>query len=117
MHEIGLIQTALQLAEEQARRYGAARIRRIHLRVGRLAGAEPEALALAFEVAKVGTLAELGVLEVETVPATGHCQSCAVDFTTGDFILTCPRCGQPCGDLRAGQELELAFLEVSDGDD
>ena len=117
MHEIGLVQEALQLAEEQARRHGAARIHRIHLRVGRLAGVEPEALAFAFEVARVGTLAERAVLEVESIAAACYCQSCHHDFTTEDYVLACPVCGRPSSDLRAGQELELASLEVSDRDD
>ena len=48
MHEVGLMQDALGLALEEARRQGASRVHQLTLRVGRLAGVEPEALAFAF---------------------------------------------------------------------
>jgi hydrogenase nickel incorporation protein HypA/HybF len=117
MHEVGLIESALELAEEQALLRGARRIHRITLRLGKLAGVEPEALAFAFDVVTAGTMADGATLGIESVPIVCFCAACRAEFAPADFVFACPRCGAPSGDVRAGRELELVSLEVSgDGD-
>jgi hydrogenase nickel incorporation protein HypA/HybF len=113
MHEASLMQATIEIAEEELRRQGATRIHALRLRIGRLAGVEPEALGLAFEVVTAGTPAEGATLEIETVEVVCRCQVCAEEFTPADFIFCCPRCGRPSSDVRRGRELELASLEVS----
>ena len=73
MHEVSLMQSALEIAEEQACSQGATRIHAITLRIGRLAGVVPDALGLAFEVVTAGTRAEGASLEVETVEVVCRC--------------------------------------------
>jgi hydrogenase nickel incorporation protein HypA/HybF len=117
MHEVGLMQSALELAEEQARLYGASRIHRITLRIGKLGGVAPEALAFAFDVVTAGTMADGATLGIESAAAVCFCAACRAEFAPEEFIFACPRCGVPSGDIRAGRELELVSLEVSgDGD-
>jgi hydrogenase nickel incorporation protein HypA/HybF len=113
MHEVGVIQGALDLAIAEAGRQGAHHIHRITLRVGRLAGVEPEALAFAFEVVTAGTMAEGARLEIEAVPVVCHCPDCRDEFRPADFVFACPRCGGLSLEVRHGDELELATLEVS----
>ena len=113
MHEVSLMQSVLEIAEEQARRQGSTRIHTITLRIGRLAGVAAEALGLAFEVVTAGTPAEGAALEVETVEIVCRCPACQEDFTPADFIFRCPACGRLTGDVRQGREMELASLEVS----
>ena len=117
VHEVGVMQSALELAEEQARLRGATRIHRITLRIGPLAGVEPEALAFAFDVVTTGTMAEGATLTVDAVPVVCFCETCAQEFAPADFVFACPRCGALSGEVRSGRELELTSLEVSgDGD-
>jgi len=117
MHEVGLMQSALELAEEQARLRGAGRIHRITLRIGKLAGVEPEALAFAFHVVTTGTMADGATLGIESVPVVCFCAACRAEFAPEGFVFACPRCGALSQDVRSGQELELTSLEVSgDGD-
>jgi hydrogenase nickel incorporation protein HypA/HybF len=112
MHEVGLMQTALELALEQARRQGARQVHRLGLRVGPLAGADPEALALAFEVVVVGTAAEGAELSLEATPILCRC-GCGHDFEAVDVFRECPRCGRPGAPVQSGAGLELAYIEVS----
>jgi hydrogenase nickel incorporation protein HypA/HybF len=99
---------------EQARAHGAQRVHRIVLKVGALAGVEPEALRFAFDVVTRNTLAEEAELEVDSVPARAYCAACEAEFEAeGSFILSCPRCGSLSGDLRQGRELELSRIEMS----
>ena len=48
MHEVGLMEQALEAAVATTCRAGAVRIHGLTLRVGALSGVEPEALRLAF---------------------------------------------------------------------
>lgn len=113
MHEIGLMQTCLELACDRARLHGARRIDGMTLRVGDLSGAVPEALELAFEVVSPGTVAEGARFRIERVAVVCRCADCASDFRPTDVVFACPSCGHLCADVRQGRELELTHLEVS----
>lgn len=113
MHEIGLMQDALDLALNETRNRGASRIHKIVLRVGRLAGVEPDALAFAFEAVAADTPAEGADFTIEPVPVVCFCPACRGEFEPEDYIYRCPGCGELCHEVRRGQELELASLEVS----
>jgi len=113
MHEVGLIQEAVRMAAESAERAGASRVCRLRLRVGRMSGAVPEALQFAFELVRLGTIAEGAALEIESVPAVCWCAGCQTEFMCEDFLNECPRCHGLSGELRRGTELEVASVEVS----
>ena len=113
MHEVGLMQSALDLALEAAAKAGASRIHLVALRIGPLAGVEAEALAFAFDVVTQGTAAEGARLEVEAVAVICHCGFCAREFEPAGPFFDCPGCGRPSAEVRRGEELELAHVEVS----
>lgn len=117
MHEVSLIQNVLELAEEQACFLRATRIHGITLRVGHLAGVEPQALMFAFDVVTAGTIAEGAALQIESVPVVCYCGGCGKEFAPQDFIFACPGCGVLSRDVRAGHELELTSVEVSSNGD
>ena len=95
MHEFGIMESALALAEKNARTAGATQIHRLKVRVGKLSGVVPEALRFAFAALKANTLAA------------------AAEFEAQNLNYECPRCHQPSGDLRRGKEMDLASLEIS----
>ena len=106
--------SAIDAVLDQARLQGATRVHRIVLRIGALAGVEPESLRLAFEVVTRDTLAADAELEIDGVPARAYCAGCAAEFgVEGGAIMACPRCGQFSGDLRQGRELELRRIEMA----
>ncbi len=113
MHEISVIQSAMEIAVESAKAQGAQQIHRVNMRVGALAGVVPDSLQFAFPIVAKGTIAEGATLEIEFVPAQCHCASCNSDFEPKDFFYACPNCGALTVDLLHGKELELAYLEVS----
>lgn len=113
MHELSLMENVRDLALEQAALHGGGTIEAITLRIGSLAGVEPEALRFAFAVVMAGSLAEGAELRIETVPAECHCSSCALPFTAIDGGCACPRCGAISRQLLRGQELELASLDLA----
>jgi len=104
--------SALNLALDQAQKAGASRVHSIRLRIGALSGVVPEALQFAFEALAPGTLADGAALHIDEVPARFWCAACAREFQSDDFFAKCPGCLRPSGDLRTGREMELASLEI-----
>ena len=113
MHEVGIMQSALDLAIAEAQRAGADRIHRVAMRIGDLSGVVPEALSFAFEALTLGTPAEGACLDIERVPVVCRCPNCGGDFRPDDIIFVCPGCGRLCAETRQGKEIELSALEVS----
>ena len=112
MHEVGIMQSVLEIAEQQARANGASRIHEIRMRVGRMTGVVPEALDHAFTVLREGTLAAQARLDVEFVPGMFWCLTCESEFESEDLVGGCPSCHEPSFDLRRGRELDVVSLEV-----
>jgi hydrogenase nickel incorporation protein HypA/HybF len=113
MHELSLMETVRDLALEQAAAHGAERITAVCLRIGALAGVEPEALRFAHQVVWAGTLAEGAELRIEEVSGECWCGVCREPFTAADGVCECPRCGAISRELRRGRELQLTSLELA----
>ena len=114
MHEVGIIESTLEVIRREAQRHGAAHVHRVVMRVGAISGAEPDALRFAFHAVTPGSIADGAELEIQVVPARVHCRDCQEDFVVEHgFIFQCPRCQAICGDIRSGRELELTQLEFS----
>lgn len=113
MHEVGIVQSVLDIAAQQAQDANATRIHTIRLRIGRLTGIVPEALDHAFTVLRVGTPAAEAKLAIEYVPAVCWCEVCAQEFEADSIYSECPVCGTPSLVVRHGQEMEMVSLEVS----
>jgi hydrogenase nickel incorporation protein HypA/HybF len=112
MHEVALMQQTLEIAFEHAAQHRAQGICRLALRVGNLSGVVPDALSFAFDVLSRGTIAEGAKLEMESVPVICFCPACEQEFAPPDLFYECPRCHQLSTQVRRGQELELAYLEM-----
>lgn len=113
MHEYSIVQSLLELVQEQAQRHGAQRVRRVKIRVGELAGVVPELIETAFEFARVGTVCETAQIEVERVAAQWRCPTCDRAFAPGE-PLACEACGVSAK-LVAGEELDLMNMELEVG--
>ncbi len=115
MHEVGIMESALALVARHAAGNAARRVSRVVLRIGALAGVEIESLRFAFDVVSRGTVAEGADFEIEEVPVAVYCHGCHEEFAveSGGFIFTCPTCGDLCGEIRRGRELELSRIELT----
>jgi hydrogenase nickel incorporation protein HypA/HybF len=111
MHELSLMTTLLQDAAAAA---DGARICSLRVRVGPLSGVVLEALRFAFEALTPGTPAEGARLDVEQTAPSFRCPACSAIYETpvGDY--NCPSCGNSCGELIGGHELQLISIEVPD---
>lgn len=113
MHELALMEEVRRIALEAAADQGAERIHRVSLRVGRLSGVDPDALAFAFEVVMADGVAAGATLQLEVVPTQCRCRSCGEQFEPRDVIFACPRCGSLAAEVLGGRELVVTGLEVT----
>jgi hydrogenase nickel incorporation protein HypA/HybF len=112
MHELSLMEAVRDQALEAALAEGASRITAINLRIGSLAGVEPEALRFAHTVVMAGTIAAGAELRIDTEAAECHCTACNAPFPAPHGCCDCPRCGAISRVLLRGRDLRLLSLEV-----
>jgi hydrogenase nickel incorporation protein HypA/HybF len=115
MHEVDLMQRALDIALEQAAQHGAQRIHRITFRVGTESGVAPEVIEMAFAIAIQGTLAAGAQLVIDHVPLICFCHVCNQEFqpVDGDLLHTCPLCHNVGAEVRRGRQFEITSIELS----
>lgn len=115
MHEMSIANSVLEAVRAEARRFPDARICKVGLRIGELAGVDPEALSFCFDALVRGTDLEPLVLAIEYVPRRHKCAACGRSFPVTAEGAPCPHCGGADCRFISGDELELAYLEVEDG--
>jgi hydrogenase nickel incorporation protein HypA/HybF len=117
VHELSIALSLIEMAVEKVEEAGGGRIEAVHLRLGALAGVSADALAFSFDVASRGTRLEGARLVIEEVPVSVFCPWCEAERAIGEpGTLRCPVCLALASEVTRGRELELAALEVSDGD-
>ncbi|MEW5738965.1 MAG: hydrogenase maturation nickel metallochaperone HypA [Myxococcota bacterium] len=112
MHELSLAEGIVTLIEEQARKDGFTRVRKVHVLVGALSHVMPEALAFGFTSASKGTLAEGAELVLTRPPGTATCMGCGQSVTLGQRGDPCPECGSFQLLVTGGEELRVTDLDV-----
>jgi hydrogenase nickel incorporation protein HypA/HybF len=115
MHEFGIVQSLLEIVEQEALPYKGARIAKVTLQIGRLSGAMPDALRFAFEVLRKGGIAEDSLLEIEEIPLKIQCSHCGKAAVLTDPFLICPYCENIEVEIITGRELQIKNMEIEDG--
>jgi hydrogenase nickel incorporation protein HypA/HybF len=114
MHEFGIANSVLDAARAEARLRPEMKLTKIAIRVGDLAGVDPDALSFCFEALVKETELESVVLEIERRAQRHRCPQCGREFEVVNYDTTCPECGESLTTFLSGNELELAYLEMED---
>ncbi len=85
---------------------------RITLRIGPLAGVEPELLLRAFPLIAAGTLCAEAELTIEAVPVRVRCQLCRATSDVRPGRLLCAGCGAWRVTVISGDEMHLAGVAL-----
>ena len=113
MHEGSIAQSLLKIAVENCEKNGYKRIEAIKVKVGRASGIMPDALLFAFDVVKIGSIADKASLNIEEIPVSGFCESCNKNFTVDEvFVINCPMCGNISLRIETGHELHIEEMDV-----
>lgn len=112
MHELGITQNIVEIAERTARQEQASRVLSVTVEVGTLAGVVVEAMEFCFEACTNGTLLEGAQLRIDTIPARARCRNCASEYAFDDPLACCPTCKAFGGELLSGEELRIREMEI-----
>lgn len=112
MHELSIIESAIQIAEDEAKAAGAKKVHRLRFRIGKLSGVVPEALEFAFDVARRGTMLEEASIDIELTTPVAQCKRCGHRFECDDWNLICPKCGNEGCKIVEGLDVQLVEVEV-----
>lgn len=116
MHELSLAGGILKVVEDSAARERFARVRRLTLTVGVLAGVEERALRFALEAIAPGTCLEGAEIVLEPQTAQAWCFACAASVPIASRLDPCPTCGGHGLVATGGADLRIKDLIVVDAE-
>ena len=116
MHEMGIANSILEGVATELHRRKGSRALKVGVRIGVLAGVDPDALQFAFEALTLETPLAGLALDVEYVAPRGRCAECAREFEIRNFDVQCPACGRVNTRRLSGDELEFTYLEIEEED-
>lgn len=114
MHEMGIANSILDGVAAELRRRPGSRAEKVGVRIGELAGVDPDALNFAFEALTIDTPLAGLKLEVEYVAPRSRCRDCRLEFEVRNYELLCPACESLATDRISGDELEFIYLEIAE---
>ena len=110
MHEYSIVGVLVERVADEAERAGAPRVKRLHVRIGELAGVDTGLLATAFETFRGRTVCSDAELVVSSADATWGCPKCGATIGRG-AKLQCSQCGVAARLVR-GDEIVLERIEM-----
>jgi len=114
MHEMGIANSILEGVAVELRRRPGSRAVKVGVRIGELAGVDPDALNFAFEALTIDTPFAGLKLDVEYVAPRSQCRACGRNFEVRDYELLCAACGSLNTERISGDELEFKYLELEE---
>lgn len=115
MHEMGIANSVLDAIRAESFRFPEGHIYKVGVRIGALAGVDPDSMSFCFEALVRRTELEPLALEIEYCPRRYQCRCCRHSYAAAREESTCPECGMTDLQFMGGDELELAYLEVENG--
>jgi len=117
MHELSIVSSIVDTVTESLAAYPGAQVLEVRLRVGALASVVVESLEFCWGIAAEGTAMEGSKLVVNVLPVVMRSVPCGADVELeGVQSFRCPKCGEPCSDLRQGRELEIESFEIEEAE-
>jgi hydrogenase nickel incorporation protein HypA/HybF len=110
MHEASLVDALFDQVDAAMVAHASGKLRLLRVRIGELAGVEPELFRTAFEVLRTPRGHQQATLELVHEEAVWSCASCAARVPRGS-ILRCEACGGGVA-LACGGDIILDRLEL-----
>jgi hydrogenase nickel incorporation protein HypA/HybF len=112
MHEYSIVQSLLDLCEQNAQANNSKKVTKVVVKIGVLSGVEPDLLKTAFDTFKEGSMcwdAEFAMHIQEVVIA---CRSCGDESQIARNEFCCPKCKSNDLKILDGEEMYLMQLEL-----
>jgi hydrogenase nickel incorporation protein HypA/HybF len=115
MHEMGIVQSIIEILEQQVQIHNAKRIVKVSLEFGALTAVLPSAVTFAFDVLSKGTVAEGAMLDIKIIPLKLKCNDCGLEVEIENYDPFCSNCKSSRTEIIQGRdEMRIASLEVED---
>ena len=115
MHELSIVSSVLdQLDELRKQQPRVTRFSKVGLRVGELAGVDVDCLRFGFECVVKDTHWEATDAGNRTGRAAATMSGCSAEFRAENWATACPQCGEAATITIAGEELQIAYVEVEE---
>ena len=115
MHEMGIVQSIMEIVEKQAEANNAKKVVRICLEFGLLTAVQPDAIDFAFEILSKGTVAEGAIMDVTIIPLKVYCIDCAKTQVLESYQPFCPLCSTGTLQIVAGRdEMRISAIEIEE---
>lgn len=113
MHELSIVMSIVDIAQEQAQQAHASAIDEIELDIGTLSGIEMEALEFAWKEGVRQTMLEYAVKKINSIQGRAKCMDCEAEFEINNYYDACPFCGEHLLNILQGKELRVKSLVIS----
>jgi hydrogenase nickel incorporation protein HypA/HybF len=113
MHELSIVMSIIEIAEQQIKKEHAGSVDEIELDIGELSGIESQAFDFAWQQAIKDTVLCNAERVINKIPGEGLCMECDAVFPVHQLYDACPVCGKHFISIRKGKELRVKSLVVS----
>jgi hydrogenase nickel incorporation protein HypA/HybF len=113
MHELSIVMSIVDIAQQQAEKANAEIIDEIELDIGCLTTIEMEAFDFAWNQGVKQTILEGADKKINRIKGKAKCLDCESFFPLENLYDACPDCGQHLIDIIEGKELRVKSLIVS----
>jgi hydrogenase nickel insertion protein HypA len=112
VHEYSIVQALLTQCEEIVRENEAESVTKIVVKIGKMSGAEPHLLEIAFNTFKEKTLCDNADFVMNVQPLTIECNVCQTITELDEIYYKCPQCESLDVAVIDGEDMFLMSLEM-----
>ncbi len=112
MHELSIVMSIVDLAEEQVKKNNALKVDRIELDIGTMAGVEFSALEFAWSAGVKNTVLESAERQINHIEGRARCMLCDKEFTVTEPFQPCPSCNDYMNEFLQGKELRVRSMTM-----
>lgn len=113
MHELSIVMSIVDIAEEQLKKEQAHHVDQIELDIGTMAGIEFEALDFAWDAVVRDTVLSDAERQINRIEAKARCLECSCEFQVTEPFQQCPACEGYLNEFIQGKELRVKSLVLS----
>ncbi len=112
MHEYSIVQSLIELCEENAAVYKAVKIDKVIVKIGVLSGVEPDLLKIAFDAFKEKTICNDAELVINIQQLIIQCNECGLISKPQKIRYICKQCNSVNIKIVDGEEMYLMRLKM-----
>lgn len=112
MHELSIAESIVQTVIKEACKRKAIKVSEVGLKIGAMTDIVNDSLEFGFQAMIPGTLLENAKLNIEDIPLVCLCKNCQKLHKIDKFLFKCPICNEYDLEIKSGNELDIAYIDL-----